>query len=63
MPSKELIDLVFSKSADFKTIYKLNQFCRTIRVFILYFTDKEGITQDSIVNFCYNILTKVSIYF
>ena len=58
VPSNELIDLVCSKSADFKTIYKLNQFCRTIRIFILYFKDKENITQDSIVNFCYNILTK-----
>jgi len=58
VPTNELIDLVYSKSGDFKTIYKLNQFCRTIRIFLIYFKDKENITQNSIVDFCYNILTK-----
>jgi MoxR-like ATPase len=58
IPTKELIGLVYSKSGEFKTIYKLNQFCRTIRIFILYFKDKDNISQDSIVDFCYNILTK-----
>ena len=57
-PTKELIDLIYSKSSNFKTIYKLNQFCRTIRIFIIYFKDKENITQNCIVDFCYNILTK-----
>ena len=58
VPTKELIDLVYTKSGGFKTIYKLNQFCRTIRIFIPHFKDKENITQNSIVDFCYNILTK-----
>ena len=57
-PSNELINLVYAKSNDFKTIYKLNQFCRTIRIFILYFKDKNKINQDCIVNFCYNLLAK-----
>lgn len=37
IPNKELIDLIFNKSNNFKTIYKLNQFCRTIRIFLIYF--------------------------
>ena len=57
-PNEELINLVYNKSNEFKTIYKLNQFCRTIRIFINYFKDKEEITQDAIVSFCFNILTK-----
>ena len=56
--NKELMDRIYSKSNSFKNIYKLNQFCRTIRIFIIYFKDKEGITEESIINFCYNILTK-----
>ena len=54
-PTPKLIDLIINKSKEFKTIYKLNQFCRTIRIFISYF--KEKVSEDSIVNFCYNILT------
>ena len=57
-PSNELINLVYAKSDDFETIYKLNQFCRTIRIFILYFKEKKNINQDCIVNFCYNLLAK-----
>lgn len=39
-PTNGLIDLVYSKSRDFKTIYKLNQLCRNFRIFIIYFKDK-----------------------
>ena len=56
--SNELIDFVYSKSRDSKIIYKLNKFWRTIRMFIIYFKDKENITQNSIVDFYYNIFTK-----
>ena len=57
-PNNDLIDRIYSKSDSFKNIYKLNQFCRTIRIFIIYFKDKNEISEESIVNFCYNILTK-----
>ena len=57
-PKNDLIDRIYSKSDSFKNIYKLNQFCRTIRIFIIYFKDKNEISEESIVNFCYNILTK-----
>ena len=56
--NKELMDRIYSKSNSFKNFYKLNQFCRTIRIFIIYFKDKNEISEESIVNFCYNILTK-----
>ena len=52
-----MIEYILNKIV-LKNIYKLNQFCRTIRIFIIYFKDKEGITEESIINFCYNILTK-----
>ena len=58
IPNDKLINLVYSKYDDFKTMYKLNIFCRTIRIFILYFKENENITEESIVNFCYNLLTK-----
>ena len=57
-PKKELIELIYNKSDDFKTIYKLNQFCRTIRIFFIFFRDKKDISEELIVNFCYNLLTK-----
>lgn len=58
VPTKELIYLVYSKSGDFKTIYKLNQFCRTAKIFIFHFKGKENITINSIMDFFYNILIK-----
>ena len=58
IPTEELINLVYNKSHNFKTIYDLNKFCRTIRIFIIYFKDKENITLSSIVDFCYFILAK-----
>ena len=57
--SKQRINkLVHEKSGYLKTKYKLNQFCRTIKRFILYFKDEKAITEESIVDFCYNLLIK-----
>jgi len=58
-PTNKLIDLVYSKSRDFKIIYKLNKFCKTIRIFIIYFKNKENVTQNSIVDFCYIFFQKI----
>ena len=55
-PDTEIIELIYDKFNNFKSIYKLNQFCRIIKIFLIYFKD-EQIKRESIVNFCFNILT------
>ena len=57
-PIEELIELIYEKEEDFHTIYNLSKFCRTIKIFSYYFDDYKNITQEIIINFCYNLLIK-----
>ena len=51
-PNQEIIEYIYKKLKDFDTIYKLNKFCRTIRIFISKFKNEKEITLNSIAEFC-----------
>jgi len=51
-----LIDLIYEKANEFKTIYKLKQFCMIINKLLFYFKSGE-INKESIINFSYTLLS------
>ena len=54
-PSQDIIDFIYMKLKDFNTIFKLNKFCRTIRIFISKFKNEKEIAAKSIAEFCYDL--------
>ena len=51
-----MIDLIYEKSNEFKTIYKLKQFCMIINKLFIHFKNCK-ISNESIVNFSYTLLS------
>ena len=51
-----MIDLIYEKSNEFKTIYKLKQFCMIINKLFIHFKNRK-ISNESIVNFSYTLLS------
>ena len=50
-PNDGIIRLIYEKSKDFKNIYKLSQFCRTIRIFLYFFKEDKKINQEMLLTF------------
>ena len=52
----EIINFIYQKFNNFPSIYKLNQFCRTVKIFLNFFSLDENITKEKIVEFAYYII-------
>jgi len=53
---EEIVNYILKKFNNFHTISKLNQFCRTIKIFLYFFTFDENITKEKVIEYAYYIL-------